>query len=53
MPKLIRYIGIMLVASGLAILAFIIFVRATTPKRMLSPVPDEVPVEGVRITPAN
>jgi len=46
-----RYIGISLIAIGLAILMFLIFLRITNPKRILSPVPDESPIEGVQIAP--
>lgn len=51
MKMFIRYIGISLVAVGLAVLMFLLFIRLTSPQRILSPAPDEFPVEGVQITP--
>lgn len=48
----IRYIGISLIAAGIAVLMFMIFIRLTSPQRILSPTPDEFPVEGVQITPS-
>ncbi len=51
MRTFIRYIGIVLVAVGLALLMFLVFLRLTSPQKILSPVPDESPIEGVQITP--
>lgn len=50
MRTFIRYIGIVLVAVGLALLMFLVFLRLR-PQKILSPVPDESPIEGVQITP--
>lgn len=50
MSNITRAVGIVLVATGLAMLAFMLFIRLTTPKRILSPIPDEVPIEGIQIT---
>jgi hypothetical protein len=47
----LRYLGVSLVAVGLAVLMFLIFLRLTSPQRILSPVPDQSPIEGVQITP--
>ena len=47
----LRYLGVSLVAVGLAVLMFLIFLRLTSPQRILSPVPDQSPTEGVQITP--
>jgi len=51
MRTFIRYIGVVLVAVGLALLMFLVFLRLTSPQKILSPVPDESPIEGVQITP--
>lgn len=51
MRILLRYIGISLIAVGLSVLMFLFFLRLTSPHKILSPVPDEFPIEGVQITP--
>ncbi|MBP6993989.1 hypothetical protein KBB12_02000 [Candidatus Woesebacteria bacterium] len=53
MRTLFRYVGITFIAVGLAVLMFLIFLRVTNPRRILSPVPDESPIEGVQITPGS
>jgi len=52
MHSLIRYLGITLIAIGLAILMFIVMLRLTTPHELLSPVPQDTPVNGEHIGPS-
>lgn len=52
MHSFIRYIGITLIAVGLAILMFIVMLRLTTPRELLSPVPQDIPAKGEHIGPS-
>lgn len=51
MRSYLRLIGISLVAVGLAILFFILFLRFAGPRKILSPVPQEAPIQGQELAP--